>query len=638
MGIDTMNIIGKSIGRLGGLLAALLMPAPPALAQTSTTGATYVVGPKGDRGCSVLTASGVPAPSLGNNCDWAVDAAAGRWYGPKIGGAWPPPIVLGFAADAIAARDAAIGAYASVQQQATLASGFAATTQGYVATAQTAAANAASSAAAAVGSAASATTNAGGASASATAATTKAGEASVSATASAGSATTATTKAGEASVSAAAAASAKTMIDAAVASIGALGASPASFPASPYLLDGLPPAAVFSAPTGAFMLNGAVVPLASLLTFSSGAKYTVGADGNYVLNAANQPAWDWSTGLRRLLIEAAPTTNYWVNSENASAWTSNGGAAVSISVAPNALFGTLALATITSANGANTSHGTHIASVSAGEKISLTVALLAVGSKTSVEAGLSGSAVTWGANGDSTAAAVAGPGTLVQTGGGRWTVNNLSTSVPTVVRITRTYQEAGTAAAIIYSNFTAAGQAFKAGRPQFERGAGSSYVVAAASPTTRPADVVTLASGLASLLTGTTLMGPDVSAAMRGTLLTSEGALLGNSVNYAGLYFYSGGSQVGLFSGNGATVYALSQAGSLNFGVAFAAGAARRLSSLQGAVVSDTLPTFNSAANGLRIGVVTGYGASSNMLLDEIVVWPFTGSAAGVQSQARSFQ
>lgn len=82
-----------------------------------------------------------------------------------------------------------------------------------------------------------------------------------------------------------------------------------------YQLDGLDPVAVFSAPRQAFYLNGASVLPTALFTWSSAAKYCTAANGSLYLVSANQPAWDWSCGYERLLVEAVAATNLYLHSQ-----------------------------------------------------------------------------------------------------------------------------------------------------------------------------------------------------------------------------------------------------------------------------------------------------------------------------------
>lgn len=409
-----------------------------------------------------------------------------------------------------------------------------------------------------------------------------------------------------------------------------------------YMLDGVSPAAIMSAPKGLFTLNGAQVPLSSLLSFSSGQKYTVGPDGNYMLNAANGPAWDWSSGRRRLLIEAIGATNYWLNSENGAAWGLINGA--SASTAANALFGTLSLTTLTSGAAAtpSASANTGIAVVN-GDVISVTTAFIA-GDLSDPVIQLYGLTSGDGLNADSVASILSGPGALTQIVGGMFHLTGLSTTVPTIVRVTRTYRTSETAATYIYMTRNlpsgdltpGAGHTLKMGRPQFEKGYGSSYIVAGASPTPRAADVVTAASGLLALLTGA-----NATLAARGAILaTSVGALdvIGSTSTSGAISVIDDTGRVALVDPAAAHVltggYPASFANK-NFGVAATwIPSGERKVSAGTDVVSDNYQLFNGDTGFQLSGTVDG---PSNMLLDEIVVWPILASDAGLQAQARVY-
>ena len=58
------------------------------IGATGPTGAS-VTGPSGAAGATQLGGNGVPTSGTGKNGDWYVDAASGRYYGPKAAGAWP---------------------------------------------------------------------------------------------------------------------------------------------------------------------------------------------------------------------------------------------------------------------------------------------------------------------------------------------------------------------------------------------------------------------------------------------------------------------------------------------------------------------------------------------------------------------
>lgn len=407
----------------------------------------------------------------------------------------------------------------------------------------------------------------------------------------------------------------------------------AGLSANDYTLDGNDAqtiGAIFSAPKGLFMLDGARVALSSLLSFSSGPKYTRGPDGNYVLNAANGPAWDWDpvTGQRRLLVEAIGATNAWLNSEapdastiDTSAWT--------IANSANSLFGNLNRCTIT-AKLATPQIGAAMFVVNAGDVITMTIALKN-GTGQWYLGGLYGSSSAWGANADATCVVISGPGTVSHATGGAWDISG--TSSDTVIRWTRTYQTSETAYALAYSNCSV-GQTVSFGRPQVERGYGSSYTPCGSSPTARAPDVVTAASGLLALLTAA-----NAALSFRGTILgnpsTAWGSICGNSASLSasasGVVAYDGGSIHSLPRTPGAAVD-----GGMTIGACASYTSGKRKVALNGsAVATDNYSLFTNADSPFYFA----YGPSGalNLLIDEIVVWPILASDAGLQAQARVY-
>lgn len=434
---------------------------------------------------------------------------------------------------------------------------------------------------------------------------------------------------------AASAAANRGAIDAAMATMAGMGATPSL----PYLLDGLPPAAVFSAPTGAQVLSGATVPIASLLSFSSAQKYTVGPDGNYILNAANVPAFDWSTGRRRLLIEAVQATNYWTNSENAGAWYFTN---ITATVSANALFGRLALATLTAvASGMALTAPPQIA-VTAGAVISYTIALLA-GSVSSAAIGLRGDASAWGAAGYASATVVSGPGVVSQQAGGLWNVTGLSTTVPTVVTVRRTFTIAENAISYLYigsNGVRAAGDSIKVGRPQVEFGSASSYIPAGASPTTRVGDVVSLSPALFALLKGA-----NATVIVRGTQRSAGGIVLSDNTNSGPIVNAAGSACTVWSAGQMAFLAPVIAPASQTFGVGYTTrmtgvsdvAGQRAVAANGSAVATDAYAQIAATSTAATLGAGTGGYQALNMLLDELIIWPTYATDAQLQTHARVY-
>lgn len=78
-----------------------------------------------------------------------------------------------------------------------------------------------------------------------------------------------------------------------------------------YLLDNVKPSMIFDVPRSITVLNGQAVPDTGIITRSGAQKYVVGADGVLSAIPANTLAYDWSSGVRELLLEGQ-TSNYFL--------------------------------------------------------------------------------------------------------------------------------------------------------------------------------------------------------------------------------------------------------------------------------------------------------------------------------------
>jgi len=406
-----------------------------------------------------------------------------------------------------------------------------------------------------------------------------------------------------------------------------------------YALDGNFPAALMNAPNQAFTLNGGYVSISALLLFSSGQKYTVGPDGNYILNAANGPAWDWSTGRRRLLIEAIGATNYWANSENGAAW-----AIVSATptVVSNALFGILSLTTLT-ANSTSWARAQETKSVNAGDIVTFSGAAVA-GNKTTATIYIAGSVSGNGLASQVVPTVKSGPGTIAAdtTFGSirMWRVNGLSASVPTEFAFTMTCPSTEIITVQIGVGVYTGGESddsAKFGRLQLEPGYGSSYTASGASPTARAADIVTAASGLLALFKAT-----NAALVLRGSVLdagTPWSSILGGNAGggistgmsaYTGATFYDAGTVHSLaVTGGVATSLA-----AFGIGVSYT-DVLRKACVTGGSIFSDNYGLFPPSETGVVFG--SGPSGARNIMLDEIIVWPILASNAGLQAQARVY-
>jgi hypothetical protein len=139
--------------------------------------------------------------------------------------------------------------------------------------------------------------------------------------------------------------------------------------------------------------------------------------------------------------------------------------------------------------------GQDFGAVTAGQPITLTLALLA-GSVAVCGVGLyDNPGAAWGLPADSTAEVIEGPGAVARVTGALFDVSGLSATIPTVVRITRTYQAATAQAWVVMypgsATSTTIGQSVKATRVQVETGtAATSYIPTTTTAATRAADVM----------------------------------------------------------------------------------------------------------------------------------------------------
>lgn len=215
-------------------------------------------------------------------------------------------------------------------------------------------------------------------------------------------------------------------------------------------------------------------------------------DGILRTAAINEPRWQDG----QLLVEGA-ATNLCLQSQalNLSPWAGS----VSASLAAETylegppfwvLSKTLAL---TNEGRTNT-----VVSVGAGVKVVWTFALLS-GSVSVASFGLYDQLnLDWGSSLDAAAFIDDGPGTLFGQFGGRFDVSGLSSTVPTFIRVERTYAVAAVARIIIYPGrvvSTTVGDSVKATRSQVCIGdTGGSYILTTTAAATRAADIITVAA------------------------------------------------------------------------------------------------------------------------------------------------
>lgn len=142
--------------------------------------------------------------------------------------------------------------------------------------------------------------------------------------------------------------------------------------------------------------------------------------------------------------------------------------------------------------------GQNAKSVVAGEAGTITVALLADTVAQCSLGILHNNPTGWGLDAESTVSVLEGPGVISARSGSLCTVTGLSATVPTLVRITRTFTDVGTSTLRVYPGVhtsTTAGHSVKVTRAQYEAGtAATSYMPTTTATATRAADLITVAA------------------------------------------------------------------------------------------------------------------------------------------------
>lgn len=384
-------------------------------------------------------------------------------------------------------------------------------------------------------------------------------------------------------------------------------------------------------------------PITDLLTFSSGSKWVIGPAGTLDTVAANQPAWDYSGGRRRLLVEAKATTKYGPYSEamGTGGWTPSGcswGAAAG-GLTP------LVEGVTTTQHYARAVSGLGVAAA-AGEYWAETFVVARVVGSRNVSVGfIGGSAFTSStyltidlSNGSilGTAPAI-GYSRVVPLPDGSWLVTITATTTaagavtPAVVLVDGSNQ--------VYLGDGASSVAF--GRVNTEKVSAateppSSYVpVPGTTAVSRIADDVRLSAAALALLNGV-----SSTLCLRGRLASAPVGIapLVGDTSVRRLVHAVGNTQVETYYGD---VEAVATAGSDALSTGFGACVARTVGgnskiALNGGAVASLTTDPAESLSTARIFAGTG-DPPVNGWIDEIVVWPFVGSDAGLQSQARKW-
>ena len=395
--------------------------------------------------------------------------------------------------------------------------------------------------------------------------------------------------------------------------------------------------------------------ITDILTFSTGSKSVIGPSGTLDTIAANAPAWDWSSGRRRLLIEAKAATKYGPYSEavGGTGWTLVGTTRGATALGPDGTAGLSALVEDTS-TGTHYAYGSGatISASASGEHWSTRWLIkAAVGGRNAVIA-LLGAAVSASIVVNPTTGAIVattgspGLARVTARAGGYWLVEMTATTTASGPLYSAAYLASGTVTSYtgdgtssVFVGYVNVEKVANAADPP------SSYVtIPAAAAVIRTADDVRLSAAALAQLTGAAgatlvvrgdmLMGAATGRAilaMWGTT-DAESAMIVRNVTGNQLVFgvkHLGVSQnthvipdteasIGVCAAFGPSGVRLSSKGSAATTVAWTSGA----------------PTMASILTA-RLGDRYGSNMSANMLIDEIVIWPFVGSTAAVQSQAR---
>ncbi len=485
------------------------------------------------------------------------------------------------------------------------------------------------------------TTKAAEAAGSATQADTRATAAAGSATAAAGAATTATTKAAEATA-------ALSSLSASISAIVAGGVT-----ASPWWLDGFEPSAVFSAPKGAALLSGASSTDTALAATSSSAKRVVGPTGLLANVAGNALAYDWSSGRRRLLVEARAATKYGPYSE-AIGGTGYGLGNVTQGAASLGPDGTNGMREIVENTASGVAHNWwstagNPSAAAAGEYWAHQIIVRrGVGARNVKIRNIGGAftgaypevCINLGTGAILSSAAVNRVAVVPMTISGIgscWRIEMTATTTRAGSIVHAAYFLSGTTsgtdyyagdgASSIHFGYANIEQVLSAASPP------SSYLsVPATASQPRLADDARPTSAVAALMTAAWS-----SFVIRGRALWGSGARV--VIGGAGAYVaYDPATGTATLSDGTHAITCTGTPGA-EFGIAVGISPAGRTLAVQGcaAVMSDTYGLF-TVGEALRFGaIVAGSGSVGNLMIDEIAPWALAGSPAGIKGQGRVY-
>jgi hypothetical protein len=393
-----------------------------------------------------------------------------------------------------------------------------------------------------------------------------------------------------------------------------------------------------------------MMAITDLLTFSTGSKRVVDQSGALVAIAANQPAFDWSTGRRRLRNEPVSVTKYGPYSEAIGAhWTLGGLTAGGTALGAD---GTAGLSELIE----DTSTGVHRAYVSTSYFPTATAAGDAYAVQVDVKAGIGSRNVVVYATGTAISPSqtlIVNPATgavvsqssgmsrvsVTARPGGIWHIQ--ATYVATGAGTTQAglYLASGTStnyagdgASSVYVGYFNVEPVASAASPP------SSYVpIPTNAAVTRIADDIRVSPAVLAIENGAT-----TTLCLRGQLDAPPVGIkfLVGDVNARRLLYTNGSdTQIGTYYGD-AIGSATAATGGLSSGfgvtVARVLGGASRLCLNGGAVANLTTDPAETLA-AARLFADGAGGGACNGFIDDLMIWPLVGSDAALQAQAHVY-
>jgi alpha-tubulin suppressor-like RCC1 family protein len=415
-------------------------------------------------------------------------------------------------------------------------------------------------------------------------------------------------------------------------------------------MDSQFPSVLLDAPRSVAGLNGAAVTDGSIIEVSSATKRVVSATGTLDTVAANTPAFDWSTGRRRLRVEGKSATKYGPNSEalGSANWSRTGCSSGAQVLGPD---GGAGLTIIVE----DTSTGTHYVSTNgmgevaaaAGEfwsfqiiakrqvgsrNIRIQLGGAAFGTVAYMTVDLSTGAITASANaGRSAVVAMSVPGV-----GACWRIELTGTTTASGVVQRAAYFASGTSVtyagdgtssiAVGYANLEKVGRADA--RP-------TSYVaIPSTAAVTRIADDPRLSA--AAVAQANRTGGATIGLRCIITAADNYARFLGDPTQDAAVMIREGlNDGIGIASAAGSAWIYGGVSLFADFGACGAYSTSAKKISKAGLFPTSSATAFPTLG-GLRI--FGGYfGGNADGFVDAIIIWPFVGSNTGVQSQARAW-